>query len=123
MSALVAKYNKDHQTTAYETLPFADRKKLAGTSVRFCVTNVAKVHQHDGNSRWYLTITFIEDMVLLKQTLTFDPSPSRDELFTIMHNSLPQHNCYLELIKVKGGRTFYNFNQDEDDSQCVCIVE
>jgi len=125
MSALVAQRKADQAAnyqSEYQSIEFADRKKLASSQARFCITNCALVTQKDKNVRWYLTINVRDeqDNVTVTQTLTFDRSPSRDELFEAIQGDLPQHNCYLELVKIKGGRTFYDLCQDENDHACLC---
>ena len=125
MSALVAQRKAEKQSqyqSEYQSTEFADRKALAETQARFCIVRCELVTQKDKKVRWYLTINVYDeqDKVTVAQTLTFDQSPARDDTFEAIKNELPQHNCYLELVKIKGGRTFYDLCQDEDDHKCLC---
>jgi hypothetical protein len=110
---------------------FADRKQLAEDATRFCIDEVKLHTQKDGKTRWYLTIRYLEDGGTAVKTLTFDQSPSRDELFAAMQESedYPQHNCWVSKrsFKNKGTgmmQTFYQLEQENARGQdCVCTIE
>jgi hypothetical protein len=107
---------------------FAERKELAEAGTRFCIDSVKLHTQKDGKIRWYLTIRYLEDDGVAIRTLTFDPSPSRDEMFTALAESddFPQHYCWVakKSFKNKGTgmmQTFYELGQDTGKGQaCAC---
>lgn len=107
---------------------FADRKQIAEDGTRFCIDSAKLVTQKDGKVRWYLDIRYLEDGEVATRTLTFDTSPSRDEMFTDLadSNDFPQHCCWIEkrTFKNKGTgmmQTFYNLEQETGRGQaCAC---
>lgn len=108
---------------------FADRKELAEAGTRFCIDSVKLHTQKDGKIRWYLNIHFLdEENEIVFRTLTFDPSPSRDEMFTALAEAddWPQHNCWVarKSFKNKGTgmmQTFYELGQETGGLQeCSC---
>lgn len=121
MANLVAKRNIQRKEDN-GLLTFANRKALAEDNTRFCVTKVDLVTQKDKKVRWYLGIQFYSESEKVIQTLTFDQSPSRDEMFELLQEegNLPQHNCYINLVHMKNGQTYYQFEQDEKDHSCPC---
>lgn len=124
MTALVAK----HQKQIFE---YANRKALAETSVRFCITNVemrsVTFKSGETKERWYLTINVrhVDEKVTVTETLTFDRSDDRDQLFEGIQGELPQHNCYLKIRNFTNKKTgmpqsIYELHQDANDHQCLC---
>ncbi len=102
--------------------PFAERKQLAEDKTVFCIDSVKLHTQKDGKERWYLTIHYVEADEVVTRTLTFDHSPSRDELFEFMleANDFPQHHCWLKKKVLKNAQTFYDLLQGGVDGPCAC---
>lgn len=116
----------DSQQTTFPA--FADRKLLAQLGTRFCIDDVKLHTQKDGKTRWYLTIRYAEMDEVEVRTLTFDQSPSRDDMFTLMIDTgdFPQHRCYVENRSFKNTSTgmtqnFYKLGQDKS-GECTCGI-
>jgi len=103
---------------------FAKKTDLAENKTRFCIDACELVTQkHDGKVCWWLQIHYdSEEEGVVMKTLTFDQSPKRNELFqrAIDTQDYPQHNCFLVKRDIKGGKTFYQLNQEREHRLCAC---
>ena len=110
----------DHKSATFPD--FAERKQLAEDKTVFCIDSVKLFTQKDGKERWYLTIHYVDGDAVVTRTLTFDHSPSRDELFMFMQesNDFPQHFCWLNKKLLKNKQTFYDLAQGGVDGPCAC---